>query len=159
MKNKLILIIIVFLFVITPSVFAQEEDGEGKGNAWGQGGVYCAEGKETVHPLALLIEEKYGTNSSFVMEHVCDGVGFGSVMLAIKMGGGNAVGMLEQRKAGQGWGQIWKEMGLIGKDAIEKAPPGLLKKGDDHPGGGPPEGKGNGNGNGNGKGNGGGNGN
>ncbi len=120
---------------------ASEDPGAGEGNAWGQGGVYCAEGKEDAHPLAARIAEKYGVSEGYVMEYVCGGMGFGDVMLALKMGGDDPGGMLLQRMEGRGWGQIWKDADLIGKDKADSPPPGLLKKGE-KPGNGPPEGKG-----------------
>ena len=128
-----------------PEVEDPEVEGEepaGEGNAWGEGGIYCAEGgKEEPHPMAVRIAEKYGMSEELVMEYVCQGMGFGDIMLAIKMGGGDAAGLLTRKIDGEGWGQIWKDMNLIGKDKIDSAPPGLLKK-DEKPGNGPPEGKG-----------------
>ena len=116
-------------------------ESAGDGNAWGEAGVYCAEGSEKAHPVAAKIAEKYGVEEGFVMKYVCSGMGFGSVMLAIQMGGEGADAMLEQVQAGKGWGQIWKEAGLIGNEKGDSPPPGILKKGE-KPGNGPPDGKG-----------------
>jgi hypothetical protein len=36
--------------------------------------------------------------------------------------------LLISRAGGNGWGQIWKELGLIGSERDGHSPPGLLKK-------------------------------
>lgn len=140
----------------------EDEDEEGEGNGWGKGGVYCAGGKEKTHPVALKIAEKYDVEditSEWVMEQVCDGFGFGEVMLAIQTqlafqkqnegeggeGKENTLGedaeeWLNRRKAGQGWGQIWKENGIVKNDKTDNPPPGWLNKPEKEKG--PKEGKG-----------------
>jgi hypothetical protein len=151
-----------------------EEEGEG---GWGRGGVYCAEGSERVHPIAQKIVDKYeGVALTWVKEMVCDGFGFGEVMLAIQTvlanqtpvdvedgdevdpengdgctpedGGdcvdnslGNAAEeLLNWRKAGKGWGQIWKENRIVENETSDK--PGLGKLNKTEKVKGPKEGKG-----------------
>ncbi len=119
-----------------------EDTDTGEGNAWGEGGVYCAGGKENTHPVAAKIAETYDVDPAWVMEQACSGHGFGAVMLALQTAaanGGDPEELLNQRKEGKGWGQIWKEAGLIGNDKSDNPPPGWLKKPDKHTG--PPEGK------------------
>jgi hypothetical protein len=126
----------------------EESDSEGDGNAWawGEGGAYCNGGKEGAHPMAAKIAEQYGVDAEWVMTHACDGHGFGGVMLALQSqqaggeDGESAEGYLNQRKQGKGWGQLWKEGGLVGNSNAGSPPPGLLKKQNKDVG--PPEGKG-----------------
>lgn len=111
------------------------EEGDGEGNAWGQGGVFCAEGgKDKVHPVAQKIADKYEVDPEWVMSYACDGHGFGGVMLALQTAaaneGGDADAYLAKRKEGKGWGQIWKEDGLTKNDKADNPPPGHLKKPD-----------------------------
>jgi len=125
---------------LSEDVEEPEEEGE---ESEKEGGIYCEEGgKEEPHPVAAKIAEKYEVDVEFVMGYVCDGMGFGEVMLALQMGGDDPEGMLALRKEGQGWGKIWKDAGMIGNEKGDTPPPGLLKKGDDHPGKGPKEDKG-----------------
>ena len=110
------------------------DDPSGTGNAWGQGGVYCAGGKENIHPVAQKIADKYEVDPEWVMEQACNGFGFGGVMLALQTAkanqGGDPDAYLAQRKEGKGWGQIWKENGLVKNDKADNPPPGQLKKPD-----------------------------
>lgn len=116
-----------------------ENDGEGKKlNA-----AFCnAEKKDTPHPLAVTLAADYGVEESWVMEHYCNGQSMGEIRLALKtstMEGAevDADTLLEMREE-SGWGQIWQELGLKGKDKEktnngnpkdkDKVPPGQLKK-------------------------------
>jgi hypothetical protein len=97
----------------------------------GEGGAYCAGDKDKPHPMAAKIALDYGVSEEWVMEQVCAGHGFGSVMLALKtqsISGDNPEDLLNQRKNGKGWGQIWKESGVVGSDHANMPPPGLLNK-------------------------------
>lgn len=117
-----------------------EDDGEGDGNAWGAGGVYCAGGKEYPHPVAQKIADKYEITPEWVMERACAGYGFGEIMLALQTqlslqtqaqngeGGPDADELLDERKNGKGWGQIWKENELVKNDKAADPPPGWLNK-------------------------------
>jgi hypothetical protein len=107
--------------------------------------AYCGGDKDNAHPFAAGVAETYGVSEDEVMGFFCQGYGFGQIMLAIqtqKMEGvSSSVGaMLAARKDGMGWGQIWKDMGIVGNKDHGKSPPGLLKKPDKTTG--PPEGKG-----------------
>jgi len=110
-------------------------DGEqaetGKGNS-----AFCADGKQgKPHPLAARIAEHYEVTESWVMEHFCAGYGMGQIMLALKTGEIEGIGadpdsLLTDRSNGVGWGNIWKNLGLIGSEREGHSPPGLLKKPD-----------------------------
>jgi hypothetical protein len=123
-----------------------ESDSESNGNAWGEGGAYCNQGKDAPHPIAAKIGEDYDVDPEWVMSYACDGHGFGGVMLALQSqqaggeGAGSADDFLNQRKQGKGWGQIWKDSGLVGNPSAGSPPPGQLKKQNKDVG--PPEGKG-----------------
>jgi len=105
-----------------------------KGNS-----AFCADGKqEKPHPLAARIAERYSVTESWVMEHFCAGYGMGQIMLALKTGEIEGIeadpdSLLTDRSNGVGWGNIWKNLGLIGSEREGHSPPGLLKK-PDHPG-------------------------
>jgi hypothetical protein len=134
-----------------------DDDGDGKGVGKGQDknkgegegskntSAYCSGDKEGDHPFAASIADTYGVDVSEVTGFFCQGYGFGQIMLALQTGQmegatGSVEDMLAARESGMGWGQIWKEMGLIGNADHGKSPPGLLKKTDKTTG--PPEGKG-----------------
>ena len=105
----------------------EEKEGlEGKFNS-----SYCSGEKENDHPFAAAIAETYGTSVSGVMNYFCNGYGFGEIMLALQthqVNGEEIVSMLDDRKSGHGWGQIWQEMDMIGNPDKAKSPPGQLKK-------------------------------
>lgn len=82
------------------------------------------------HPLAVGIAKRYDKSAEEIMAYFCEGFGFGQIMLALQTDEDNAASMLEERKEGKGWGQIWKEMGLIGQPGQASSPPGHLKRPD-----------------------------
>lgn len=99
-----------------------EEDQEDKGLSF-----FCRPEAQKDHPFAAALAETYDTESSKIMGWFCDGgYGFGQIMLALQTAsrmGVDAGELLARRSAGEGWGKIWVEMGLIGKDR-EAHPPG-----------------------------------
>ena len=109
-----------------------EDQAEGgKGNS-----VFCADGKqEKPHPLAARMAERYGVTEGWVMDYFCDGYGMGQIMLALKTSeiegiDADAESLLDERANGIGWGNIWKDLGLIGSEKDGHSPLGLLKKPD-----------------------------
>jgi Domain of unknown function (DUF5666) len=108
-----------------------QEDGKpeatGKANS-----AFCSPGKKDKdHPLAYKLSEEYGVSTDWVMGYFCSGHGMGAIMLALKtsqLTGADPDSLLVQRAAGEGWGQIWQKLGLIGSKKDIKAPPGQLKK-------------------------------
>jgi hypothetical protein len=175
--------------VLDLSEFEPAEPGEkGEDDDSGSGGVYCNGGKDEMHPVTKKISDKYEgvVDSEWVKDMVCDGFGFGEVMLAIqtqlayqkKNGEGevvpgegcvseeppgdgeegtaeepeggeetvcNSLGdgaeqWLNHRKAGQGWGQIWKGIDIVENDNTDSPGNGRFNKPEKEKG--PKEGKG-----------------
>ena len=124
---------------IGPGSFDDDTDDDsaevGKYNS-----AFCTDGKQDKpHPFATKMAERYGVDEGWVMEKFCAGHGMGAIMLALKTGEIDGVGvdpdtLLAERENGSGWGQIWQNYGLIGKEKDAHSPPGLLKK-PDHAGG------------------------
>ncbi len=112
----------------------EEDDEEGtRLNA-----AFCsAEKKDIPHPLAVTLAAEYGVEESWVMDHYCNGMSIGEIRLALKTSSLEGVDvdadtLLEMREE-SGWGQIWKELKLIGSEKVKEekeknTPPGLLKK-------------------------------
>ena len=96
--------------------------------------AFCADDKqEKLHPLAAKLSERYGVTGEWVMGYICDGYSVGAIMLALKtseMDGidSDPADLLAGRADGDAWGNIWKELGLIGNEKEGHSPPGLLKK-------------------------------
>jgi hypothetical protein len=93
------------------------------------------------HPVAQRLDDQYdGVDIEQIMTWFCGddedeqpGFGFGQIMLALQTAGGDsdlAGVLLASRADGSGWGQIWQELGLIGKPA-EVGPPGDAGRPDD----------------------------
>jgi hypothetical protein len=103
----------------------EEEDEEGGDEE--QVGYFCRAGTEDLHPVAGALAETYETNLEQIMGWFCEeSFGFGQIMLALqtaKMEEADAAELLARRAGGEGWGQIWVDMGVIGKDR-EADPPG-----------------------------------
>jgi len=116
---------------------------------------FCLEGTEDQHPVAAGIAELYEVEYEDVMAMFCEvreveegeeddaGFGFGQIMLAYSTvekgadledleGDFSLEGLLGMRSEGMGWGQIWQEMGLIGKPDDAGKPDGVGKP--DHAG-------------------------
>lgn len=104
--------------------------------------AFCSGRKDKPHPVAAGISQTYHMPIDDVMNYFCDGHGFGQIMLALQTKAITGIDVSEtlgNRDAGMGWGEIWKNMGLIGKPNQASSPPGHLKR---PPWAGPPEGKG-----------------
>jgi hypothetical protein len=113
--------------------------GSGKGNddkAEGRkdNSAFCdGDKQDKLHPLAEKIGERFGVGEDWVMDYFCDGYGMGAIMLALKtsqLEGSDPGDFLKDRAEGKGWGQIWKEKGLIGSEKEGYSPPGHLKRPD-----------------------------
>lgn len=94
--------------------------------------AFCADDKQVKpHPLSVKIAERYGASEEWVMGYFCDGYGMGAIMLALKtsmVNGADPADLLDARAEGKGWGQIWKDLGIIGSEKEGHSPPGLLNK-------------------------------
>jgi len=99
-------------------------------------GRFC-EGSET-HPVAQSMAEHYDVDSSQIMNWFCGsdqapGIGLGQIMLALRKqdeSGPSAQEMLRRRAGGEGWGQIWQDLGLLGKKNADDLPERAGPKGD-----------------------------
>jgi hypothetical protein len=113
-----------------------DDEDKDKPEGFQDNSAFCAEDKQDKpHPLVPKLAERYGVSEEWVMEKFCEGYSIGAIMLAIKtsqMEGATATPneLLTNRAAGNGWGLIWKELGLIGSEKNGHSPPGLLKKPD-----------------------------
>jgi hypothetical protein len=113
---------------------------------------FCRADTTAQHPVAAGIAETYGMEYGQVLAWFCDGgFGFGQIMLALmtqEQTGGSADELLARRAGGEGWGQIWISLDLIGEpdDAVPPGrpetagPPDWLGQEDGTEGFGPPEG-------------------
>jgi len=112
---------------------AKNDDKE-KAEGFKDNSAFCADDKQNKpHPLAPKIAERFDVSEKMVMDYFCEGYSIGAIMLAIKTSQLDGVSatpgdLLESRADGNGWGLIWKDLGLIGSDKDGHSPPGLLKK-------------------------------
>lgn len=82
--------------------------------------VHTTEGFQ--HPVGAGLYQRFGAEYEVVMAWFCeDHLGFGQIMLALATadladGGGreDADALLARRRTGEGWGQIWQDLGRIG---------------------------------------------
>ena len=121
-------------FVATKVVNETEEEEEEEEEE-GEGPYFCRPDAAFNHPVGERLADIYGVEYEQVMAWKCEGHhGFGQIVHALRIAasGDEAVQFLDRRVAGEGWGQIWQDLGLVGR---------------------PDDGEGNGNGNGNSNGN------
>jgi hypothetical protein len=111
------------------------EDGEDEEN------FFCAN-PDASHPVGQSIAERYGLTYEEVMAWFCEGeFGFGQIMLALQTSGitgDSADDLLARRAGGEGWGQIWQDLDLIGRPE-DAGPPEWAGRPE---GAGPPEDRG-----------------
>lgn len=119
------------------------EDGEGEESESTGQNAFCTGEKDTAHPLAAKIAARFATaegeegdtpavSEEQVMAWFCEGNSFGEIMLALmtqKFDGTDPQELLQMRADGMGWGNIWKEKGMIGNER-EGLPPGQIIKPD-----------------------------
>lgn len=114
----------------------EDEDGEGDGENF-----FCANADES-HPVAQGIADTYGLTYEEVLAWFCEGgFGFGQITLALQTAeitGDSADDLLSRRAGGEGWGQIWKDLDLIGRPEDAGPPEGKGRP----EGAGPPDDKG-----------------
>jgi hypothetical protein len=112
-----------------------KDDDDDKAEGSKENSAFCAEDKQDKpHPLADKIGERFDVpEEGWVMDYFCNGYGMGAIMLALKtseLDGSDPGELLKSRAQGQGWGQIWKDKGLIGSEKDGHSPPGLLNRPD-----------------------------
>jgi len=89
---------------------------------------FCSADSEDAHPVVAGIAETYEVDYETVLEMFCAGdgeeenghTGLGEIMLAFQTAeilddGTTADDLLTRRGEGEGWGEIWQELGLIGR--------------------------------------------
>lgn len=117
----------------------QDEPTEGEDDP--SNGYFCRQ-SEDPHPFGNLLAERYETDYETLQAWFCDGFGWGQIMLALQTGkvtGEDPAALLESRRDGEGWGQIWQRLKLIGRP--EHAGPPNDGNGDGRPDfAGPPKG-------------------
>jgi hypothetical protein len=95
-------------------------DGEGEGPSESH---YCT--TDEVHPFGARLAATYAVDPALLQGWFCDGFGWGQIMLALQTGqvtGNDPSILLAERQNGSGWGDIWQQLKLIGKDK-EAVPP------------------------------------
>jgi len=93
-------------------------------------GAYCLDTATEVHPVAVTLSDNYGVPAEDIMDWFCGnetrpGMGLGQIMLGLRTSASlvdeetgepevSYQELLDRRLAGEGWGQIWRDLGLIG---------------------------------------------
>ena len=98
-------------------VEVEEEDDPTDGQDDPSTGYFCTQSEEP-HPFGARLAERYGADYQTLQAWFCDGFGWGQIMLALQTSEiteGDPAALLEARRGGQGWGQIWQELQLIGR--------------------------------------------
>jgi len=115
--------------VLAKFVKPVELEGDGEGSK--DDSAYCSGEKEKNHPAAVFLHLTFNKEIEEIMGYFCDGFGFGQISLALqteKVTGVEYGTLLANRAEGQGWGQIWQELGYKGKPkGDDKIPPGHEK--------------------------------
>jgi hypothetical protein len=97
-----------------------EQAGEGQADK--SGSFYCAQ-SEVENPVGARLAEQYEVPYATVQGWFCEGFGWGQVKHALqtaKLTGVDAAALLQQRLDGQGWGQIWQSLKLIGRSRTDR---------------------------------------
>lgn len=78
---------------------------------------YCVQ-SAVQHPAGARLAERYEMPYEDLQAWFCQGFGWGQVKLALqtaKLKGVDAADLLQARLDGQGWGQIWQGLNLVGR--------------------------------------------
>jgi hypothetical protein len=98
-------------------VMLEEEDEAEEEDTPLNTGYYCTQ-SEVPHPFGARLAESFEVEYATIQGWFCDGFGWGQVMLALQTGvitSEDPEALLELRREGSGWGQIWQELNLIGR--------------------------------------------
>jgi hypothetical protein len=104
-----------------------DKDGDDDGGE-GDHGHFCRnlDDPDIVHPVGYGIAERYDVDYEEVMTWFCEeNMGFGQIMLALQTADGYEETydeLLDRRIAGEGWGEIWQDLGLIGRPKDAEPP-------------------------------------
>ncbi|MEW6093473.1 MAG: DUF5666 domain-containing protein [Chloroflexota bacterium] len=107
--------------ILVALTFLESEDDETND------GYYCTQ-SDVQHPFGARLAERYQVDYATLQGWFCDGFGWGQIMLALQTGQiseADPADLLAAREAGSGWGQIWQELKLIGKDKDAYSPKDL----------------------------------
>lgn len=107
--------------LVLKGVEPKEEDEDDEMGEGPSTGFYCIQ-SDVPHPFGERLAERYGVDYTILQGWFCDGFGWGQIMLALQTGmitGDDPEALLEERSSGLGWGEIWQNLGLIGKDKSE----------------------------------------
>lgn len=80
-------------------------------------GFYCVQ-SEIKHPFGASLAKRYEVDYATLQAWFCDGFGWGQIMLALQTSratGGDPGELLDLRRGGAGWGEIWQDLKLIGR--------------------------------------------
>jgi len=83
---------------------------------------YCVQ-SEVQHPAGARLAERYEMPYEDLQAWFCQGFGWGQIKLALqtaKLKGVDAADLLQARLDGQGWGQIWQGLNLVGRSRTDK---------------------------------------
>ena len=107
------------------------DDGDDDGEETKEDSAYCSGEKETHHPVAVVLANRFDKEVEEIMGYFCDGFGIGQIYLALKtevITGVDYGESLAKRGEGKGWGEVWEELGYKGKPKDDaKTPPGQDK--------------------------------
>lgn len=128
-KQRLILVALLMVIVlvglgISPALAApSNQDGDGDTDA---GANHFCTTPDIQHPMAAKLAETYKVDYDQVKKWFCeDGHGFGQIAMALQtsqLTGDSVEALLAQRAEGKGWGNIWREKGLL-RSAKDGGPP------------------------------------
>jgi hypothetical protein len=111
----------------------EEEDDPAEEQDDPSEGYFCTQ-SEVMHPFAERLLAHYDTDYATLQAWFCDGFGWGQIMLALQTSEVTddlPEDLLDRRRGGEGWGQIWQDLKLIGRP--EHAGPPNDENGDGRP--------------------------
>ena len=112
-----------------------DDDGDGpNGNAFGHDKENNGRGGKVnrTHPFADRLAERYDVPYDAIIEYFEMGFGLGEIQLALQTAqitGENPAVLLDLKGEGGGWGNLWKDLGLIGSEKDGGPPPWAPAKG------------------------------
>lgn len=116
MIRLLAVILLAATLTVGPVLAAPRADEEDPPDATPN--TFCVD-REIEHPAIGRLAELYGVDYATLIGWFCDdGFGVGQIMLALTTAAAtdtDAADLLTDRAEGRGWGEIWQEMGLIGR--------------------------------------------
>ena len=120
-------VLLVAAFSVTPGFAAPLTDDPDppEGGVPKTGSYFCEDNPGVEHPVGSHLAAAFDVSYDLVMEWFCeDEMGFGQIMLALTTaevpgGEAKAADFLARRAGGEGWGQIWRSLDLIGRGRLK----------------------------------------